>query len=414
RTGQYAEDLTYDKNGNILSLDRFGQEVAGQPIQIDELTYTYDGNRLLKVADATNNTDGFKDGTYTGNDYTYDTMGNLKTDQNKGITNIKYNHLNLPTEVVFNTGKISYTYDATGTRLVKKVEPTSGTTVTTEYLGGFQYENSELKFFHQPEGFVQKENNQYIYHFIYKDHLGNNRLTYADLNGDGEVTPGEIIEENNYYPFGLKHQGYNELAGDAHKYKVLNREYQRELGLNTIATDYRHYDAALGRFNNMDALSELAPSQTPYRYGFNNPVYWTDPTGLFETYGAAKAFAMEEGIKEGTYRIDALQSGGYVLSIISGEFEGYKFYDGANYIEELEIDGSGGGGGNLSIFQGPGTTPIEKFWNSPMMRLTIPDKISFGIAGEWAYFVGIDVNTFNFTVLTRGEAGIYYTPNINV
>ncbi|PJR04317.1 hypothetical protein CDL10_07055 [Avrilella dinanensis] len=48
------------------------------------------------------------------------------------------------------------------------------------------------------------------------------------------------------------------------------------------------------------------------------------------------------------------------------------------------------------------------------MRLTIPDKISFGIAGEWAYFVGIDVNTFNFTVLTRGEAGIYYTPNINV
>src|SRR5690606_35456731 len=71
RTGQYAEDLTYDKNGNILSLDRFGQEELGQPIQIDELTYTYDGNRLLKVADATNNPDGFKDGTNTGNDYTY-------------------------------------------------------------------------------------------------------------------------------------------------------------------------------------------------------------------------------------------------------------------------------------------------------------------------------------------------------
>src|SRR5690554_4814390 len=62
RTGQYAEDLTYDKNGNILNLDRFGQEELGQPIQIDELTYTYDGNRLLKVADGTNNPDGFKDG----------------------------------------------------------------------------------------------------------------------------------------------------------------------------------------------------------------------------------------------------------------------------------------------------------------------------------------------------------------
>src|SRR5690606_11694801 len=78
RTGQYAEDLTYDKNGNILSLDRYGQEVAGQPIQLDELDYTYDGNRLLKVTDGTNNPDGFKDGSNTGNDFTYDTMGNLK------------------------------------------------------------------------------------------------------------------------------------------------------------------------------------------------------------------------------------------------------------------------------------------------------------------------------------------------
>jgi len=305
RTGQYAEDLTYDKNGNILSLERFGQEVSGQPIQIDELTYTYDGNRLLKVADGTNNPEGFDDGN-SSNDYLYDNMGNLLADKNKKISRIRYNHLNLPTEVTFNTGKIHYTYDAAGTRLAKKVEPTSGATITTEYLGGFQYENSELKFFHQPEGFVQKENNQYIYHFIYKDHLGNNRLTYADLNGDGEVTPGEIIEENNYYPFGLKHQGYNELAGDAHKYKFLNREYQPELGLNTIATDYRHYDASLGRFNNMDALSELAPSQTPYRYGFNNPVYWTDPTGLFETEQQANRWMARYSISGSVYSYEGV------------------------------------------------------------------------------------------------------------
>src|SRR5690606_29273864 len=163
RTGQYAEDLTYDKNGNILTLDRFGKEELGQPIQIDELTYTYDGNRLLSVADDTNNPDGFKDGTNTGNDYTYDTMGNLKTDQNKGITNVKYNHLNLPTEVVFSNGKINYTYDASGTRLAKKVEPKSGATVNTEYLGVFQYENNDLQFFFQPEGYVKKDENSYLY-----------------------------------------------------------------------------------------------------------------------------------------------------------------------------------------------------------------------------------------------------------
>lgn len=199
--------------------------------------------------------------------------------------------------------------------------------------------------------FVQKENNQYIYHFIYKDHLGNNRLTYADVNGDGEVTPGEIIEENNYYPFGLKHQGYNELAGDAHKYKFLNREHQPELGLNTIATDYRHYDAALGRFNNMDALSELAYGQTPYRYGFNNPVYWTDPTGLFESRDDAHAFAKEIlNLKDKQYNIEAYDDGTFVLNVTEGEFDGRSFYFEMldSNLDELVIATGGSGSENSS------------------------------------------------------------------
>src|SRR5690554_3795886 len=286
RTGQYAEDLTYDKNGNILSLDRYGQEELGQPIQIDELTYTYDGNRLLKVADATNNPDGFKDGTNTGNDYTYDTMGNLKTDQNKGITNVKYNHLNLPTEVVFNTGKIGYTYDAVGTRIAKKVEPTGGTSVVTDYLDGFQYKDNVLKFFHQPEGFVEYKNNQYIYHYIYKDHLGNNRLTYADLDGDGEVTPGEIIEENNYYPFGLRHKGYNELATEnpsGFKYKFGGKELNDELGFEVYDFGARNYDPALGRWMNIDPLAEEMRRFSPYNYAFNNPILFIDPDGMMPT-----------------------------------------------------------------------------------------------------------------------------------
>src|SRR5690606_5256902 len=260
-----------------------GQEELGQPIQIDELTYTYDGNRLLKVADDTNNPDGFKDGTNTGNDYTYDTMGNMLTDQNKGITNIKYNHLNLPTEVTFNTGKIKYTYDAAGTRMAKKVEPSSGVAVTTDYLGGFQYENNELKFFHQPEGFVQKENNQYIYHFIYKDHLGNNRLTYADLDGDGEVTPGEIIEENNYYPFGLRHKGYNELATEnpsGFRDKFGGKELNDELGFEVYDFGARNYDPTLGRWMNIDPLAEEMRRFSPYNYAFNNPIFFIDPDGM--------------------------------------------------------------------------------------------------------------------------------------
>src|SRR5690606_392088 len=166
-------------------------------------------------------------------------------------------------------------------------------------------------------------------------------------NGDGEVTPTEIIEENNYYPFGLRHQGYNELATDAHQYKFLDREYQPELGLNTIATDYRHYDPAIGRFNVMDAMSELAPGQTPYRYGFNNPINWTDPSGLFESKLKAKAFAIEElGLSDGQYSIESLEGSGFVLHVNYGEFDGRSFYYGMidNIIDELVINSGGGGG----------------------------------------------------------------------
>lgn len=284
RTGQYAEDLTYDKNGNILNLDRYGEEAAGQPIQIDGLTYTYDGNRLLKVADSTNNPDGFKDGINTGNDYTYDTMGNMLTDKNKNITAIKYNHLNLPTEVVFNTGKISYIYDATGTRLGKKVEPNNGLIVTTDYLGGFQYKNNQLQFFFQPEGLVEYKNNQYIYHYIYKDHLGNNRLIYADLNKDGGINPAtEIIEENNYYPFGLKHKGYNELATEnpaGHKYKFQGQEHQDELGLNWDSFKWRNYMPDIGRFFNPDPLSDQYSYQSHYNFSENRVVDGVELEGL--------------------------------------------------------------------------------------------------------------------------------------
>lgn len=46
--------------------------------------------------------------------------------------------------------------------------------------------------------------------------------------------------------------------------------------------DFRQYNPAIGRFSNPDRLAELAPSLSPFRFAFNNPVYWSDPSGLYE------------------------------------------------------------------------------------------------------------------------------------
>lgn len=70
-----------------------------------------------------------------------------------------------------------------------------------------------------------------------------------------------------------------------YKYRFNSREFQDELGLNVTAMDFRQYDPALGRFNSIDRLSEMTYPVTPYRFAFNNPVVFTDPSGLSEQSG---------------------------------------------------------------------------------------------------------------------------------
>ncbi|TPV31153.1 RHS repeat-associated core domain-containing protein, partial [Paucihalobacter ruber] len=291
-------NVSYDKNGNILSLTRKGHIVAN-PVStnsahfdtMDNLTYTYqaNSNKLLKVSDAIVTPSAvqgeFKDDHNQTtpdptNDYTYDANGNMKTDTNKGITNINYNHLNLPTQISINgmgqTGTITYIYDATGVKMRKTVS----TGATTDYAGNYIYENGTLKFFSHPEGYVEPDGTNFDYVYQYKDHLGNIRLNYKDISTTS--TPIlEIIEENNYYPFGLKHKGYNNVInGTDHPYGFGGKEEQNELSINWIDITARNYDPALGRWMNIDPLAEQMRRHSPYNYAFNNPIFFIDPDGL--------------------------------------------------------------------------------------------------------------------------------------
>ncbi|WP_121966699.1 DUF6443 domain-containing protein [Myroides sp. N17-2] len=278
----YDEKLEYDKNGNILKLDRNGASLAGVTTAIDKLSYGYeaDSNRLSTVRDASGNLEGFKQGNTTGVDYAYDDLGNLTSDKHKKITKIKYNHLNLPVEINFGTDKIEYLYTASGEKTQKKVTE-RGVVTLTDYLGGFQYVNSKLSFLPTAEGFFNAETNAYVYH--YKDHLGNVRLSYSDKDGDNAIQSNEIIEETNYYPFGLAHTGYNQ-KNDAlmkdYKYQYNGKEKQEELGLNFYDYGARNYDAAIGRWMNVDPLAEEFDEWTPYHYVHNNPINLVDPTGM--------------------------------------------------------------------------------------------------------------------------------------
>ncbi|MEM7487445.1 MAG: RHS repeat-associated core domain-containing protein, partial [Bacteroidota bacterium] len=286
-TGKFnVSNISYDKNGNIGTLQREGWTNANPNLSnnsgfgtMDNLVYDYDsGNKLNNVTDTNaSDTYGFKDVNGSGTEYQYDQNGNMVSDVNKGITNITYNHLNLPTEVTLNSGNIQYIYDATGIKQSKIVS----TGATTDYAGSYIYDNGSLTFFNHPEGYIELNGSNWDYIYQYKDHLGNIRLSYADDNADGSIATSEIREENNYYPFGLKHKGYNNLQnGRDHKYGFTGKEEQDELGLAWIDITARNYDAALGRWMNLDPLAEEMRRHSPYNYAFDNPIFFIDPDGM--------------------------------------------------------------------------------------------------------------------------------------
>ncbi|MEP0986838.1 DUF6443 domain-containing protein [Ekhidna sp.] len=311
---QYSvTDLSYDMNGNIQKLKRFGTSGAA----MDDLNYTYSGNRLLSVSDAGDN-EGFLDGNTSGNDYGYDANGNMAYDLNKGIqteanpeklTNgdfsaggsnwtivkddynlvlfnagelqlrddnevnqntevrqlnvlqpgesydvevtvtsnwttkyarfnsgtggsafhdvygtgtfnftitaeqtyfsilfesgnstfidnisvkpakplgISYNHLNLPTLVKKDEDNyLTYLYDANGNKLRQEVYAAGSLMKTTDYVGGFIYEDlndgngRDLQLIQHSEGRIVPKNNDWDYQYHLKDHLGNVRLTFS-------------------------------------------------------------------------------------------------------------------------------------------------------------------------------------------------------------------------------------------
>lgn len=303
-TNAYNETLSYDKNGNIMHLNRTGHydTSIGMAFSIDDLSYNYkpSSNILDFVSDQTNSTVGFRDGPIPGTDYNYDLNTNLIADNNKKIEKISYNHLNLPTKIKFSLAgqnEINYLYNALGVKRIKTVESTNAfgipLTNQTNYVDGFQYLNNELQFFPTAEGYVSVSNgDNYNYVYNYTDHLGNIRISYSK-----EGTELKILEENHYYPFGLKHsynidtreysvKEANSIATiifvdrSNYQYKYNGKELQDELGLNFYDYGARNYDPAIGRWMNIDPLAETMPSWSPYSFCFNNPLRFTDPTGM--------------------------------------------------------------------------------------------------------------------------------------
>ena len=311
----FSTSYKYDLMGNILTLRREGLLDSGDYGTIDDLTYSYEGNQVVKIDDVADESPSysgamhFRDAANEETEYTYDANGNMLTDSNKGITSIDYNVLDLPQciktrpRIIFKENAdnaIYYTYSADGTKLRAKYKEADSRPMSYKpnvfknkielniktngmvtpmarslesnyyYCSNLVYNDDRLSTILFDGGYASvDEGGGIVMHFYVKDHLGSNRLV-VDGNGN-------IEEVNHYYPFGA-------LMGDRcgvsrNKYKYIGKELDTMYGWNMQDHEARWYDPVVGRWMATDPLQEKYESVSSYCYTANNPIRFVDTDG---------------------------------------------------------------------------------------------------------------------------------------
>ena len=248
--------LTYDRNGNILTLTRTG-------VSASTLAYTYTGNRLTGLT---------KNGV-TGT-YSHDPNGNMINDSRKSL-NFEYNILNLLAVVKTGTTlKASYTYLADGTKL--RVADASGNGFY--YLGSLTYVKNSAGI--QLEGATTASGRVLVgtgsrtgndIRYFLTDHLGSVRSIVDQT--------GTVKERNDYYPFGTRYSQSGGNVDPTNRLKYNGKEEQTTGNLGYLDYGARMYDAELGRWFSVDPMAESYYSLSSYNYCANSPILFIDPDG---------------------------------------------------------------------------------------------------------------------------------------
>ncbi len=134
-TNSYSANYTYDRNGNLQTLNRSTLNDTDNVVEMDQLSYNYKTklnpetglqeatNQLDHVEDALGDT-GFNDlGTQTDGNYVYDEIGQLISDRSENLTNIDWRvdgKVNAITKTQGGTENIiKFQYDGLGNRISK-------------------------------------------------------------------------------------------------------------------------------------------------------------------------------------------------------------------------------------------------------------------------------------------------------
>ncbi len=119
--------------------------------------------------------------------------------------------------------------------------------------------------------------------YVLKDHLGNVRVVFSDLKLDpysNGIFSLDLVSASHYYPFGML-QPERSWQSEEYRYGFNNMEKDDEIaGVgNSYTTLFRQYDPRLGRWWSIDPKIHRFPSISPYSSMTNNPISIIDPNG---------------------------------------------------------------------------------------------------------------------------------------
>lgn len=281
-TDYRVDNLTYDANGNILTLRRNKHYENGSNV-MDNLTYRYKTgtNQLTHVDDAvTVNTNANDIKDQASGNYVYNSIGQLISDAQDGIT---YTYLTsgLISKVESAESSVSFYYDDRGQRS-KKISSNGTITNTTFYVrdasgnplaiyNGNSLEHpvygiSRLGVVKRAVGQTALAQENYFYELT--DHLGNVRAV-VNKNSVGNVV---ALVKTDYYPFGSPMPGRN-IVGE-YRYAFQGQEKDPETGKE--AFQLRLWDSRIGRWLTPDPYNQY---HSPYLGMGNNPINGIDPDG---------------------------------------------------------------------------------------------------------------------------------------
>ena len=210
----------------------------------------------------------------------YDANGNLDYVNSAAESNYTFDAENRVKTRTYGAATTSYVYDGSGAMVKRTTAGAGGQSETTVYIGGLYEKNVTTgvvtKYYSALGRTIAMRKSGpagTVLSYLLADHLGG---TAAVLDASGNVTASR-----KYWPYGAERA----MSGDQRatdKWYTGQRDEDYD-GLGLYNYKARMYSTTLGRFVSADPLT--VDGLNRYTYVRNNPLRYTDPSGLCHAGG---------------------------------------------------------------------------------------------------------------------------------